>query len=68
MSERRDNTPEEAPARARHGDADERPQKRPRRSYYYDDATGYEVYDPSEDEKDDDQKDDDTTPLDEQQT
>lgn len=30
----------------------------PAGSYYYDDATGYEVYDPSKEEEDDDGEDD----------
>ena len=49
MSERRDNTTE--------GD-ESSPLKNERRpsSYYYDDATGYEIYDPSkEDEGEDDE-------------
>ncbi|MBA3766349.1 MAG: hypothetical protein H0W99_05045 [Acidobacteria bacterium] len=47
MSEQRDDTTDEgAPSP---GSA---PQPRP--SYYYDDATGYEVYDPSKDDEEDD--------------
>ena len=41
MSERRDDTTE-PPERA--------PHERPRGDYYYDDATGYEPYDPAQDE------------------
>ncbi|MBA3806043.1 MAG: hypothetical protein H0X14_10075 [Acidobacteria bacterium] len=33
--------------------------ERPSGKYYYDDATGYEVYDPSKDHEDDDREDDD---------
>jgi hypothetical protein len=28
----------------------------PRRSYYYDDATGYEIYDPSKDDEEDEEE------------
>jgi hypothetical protein len=49
MSERKDDTPEaDEPSRTRR-----EPQ---RRSYYYDDSTGYEIYDPdadTDDEEDD---------------
>ena len=43
MSEPRDEQPEHAP---------EEEERKPG-SYYYDDATGYEIYDPAEDEVDD---------------
>ncbi len=45
MSERRDDTSEETNAPPVAGD------KESRRSYYYDDATNYEVYDPANDEE-----------------
>lgn len=45
MSERRDDTSEETNAPPIAGD------KKSRRSYYYDDATNYEVYDPANDEE-----------------
>ena len=46
MSERRDNTPEQdEPSRT------ERERKKPG-SYYYDDSTGYEIFDPSEEDED----------------
>jgi hypothetical protein len=51
MSEPRDDTTEgHAPSPA---SSEPRPG-----SYYYDDATGYEIYDPSEDEEDDESADD----------
>lgn len=47
MSERRDDTPEpDEPSPAKR-DQDER-------GYYYDDSTGYEVFDPAVDRDDDD--------------
>ncbi len=52
MSERRDETPESAPPTS----APER--EGTPRSYYYDDGTGYEVYDPDRDEEDTGQDDD----------
>lgn len=42
MSERRDDTPEQ--------DETSRKERQPG-SYYYDDATGYEIYDPSGDDE-----------------
>ncbi|HEX8652773.1 MAG TPA: hypothetical protein VF708_18295 [Pyrinomonadaceae bacterium] len=46
MSERRDDTPEQdEPSPA------ERERKKPG-SYYYDDSTGYEIFDPSEEDED----------------
>jgi hypothetical protein len=49
MSERRDDTPEaDEPSRIEG--------ERPRGSYYYDDSTGYEIYDPNAD-TDEDEKD-----------
>ena len=45
MSERRDDTPEQREP-SRH-EREEKPG-----SYYYDDSTGYEIYDPSKDEED----------------
>ena len=47
MSERRDDTPE-----ANEPSRNER--TRPRGSYYYDDSTGYEIYDPTKEETDED--------------
>ena len=44
MSERRDDTQTTEP--------DARPPRKPG-SYYYDDATGYEIYSPEEDEEQD---------------
>ena len=44
MTERRDDTT--------NGGAESRPAREPRRSYYYDDATGYETYTPEDEEKD----------------
>lgn len=46
MSERRDDTTE-PPER----DAPPEPERKPH-NYYYDDGTGYEVYDPAKDEDD----------------
>jgi hypothetical protein len=43
MSERRDDTPEQ--------DEPSRAERKPG-GYYYDDSTGYEIYDPSSDEED----------------
>ncbi len=43
MSERRDDTTEPLER-----DAPPEPERQPQ-NYYYDDATGYEVYDPAED-------------------
>jgi hypothetical protein len=51
MSERRDNTTER-------DDASRKEQERPSRSYYYDDATGYEIYDPAQDDEEDAGQDD----------
>ena len=48
MSQRRDDTtdaPDDAPARRERAPGD----------YYYDDATGYEVYDPAQDENEPDE-------------
>jgi hypothetical protein len=45
MSERRDDTTEPG----ERDDARPAPERAPR-NYYYDDGTGYEVYDPAEDE------------------
>jgi hypothetical protein len=44
MSERRDDTPDE--------DEPSRTEPKPR-SYYYDDSTGYEIYDPAKDDEED---------------
>ena len=44
MTERRDDTTKR--------DAESRPERGPRRSYYYDDATGYETYTPEDEEED----------------
>ena len=46
MSERRDDTPEQ--------DESSRTERKPG-SYYYDDATGYEIYDPVEDDEDEEE-------------
>ena len=52
MSEQRDDTTDGgAPSRT----------ERPSGKYYYDDATGYEVYDPSKDDEEDDLEDEDET-------
>jgi hypothetical protein len=48
VTERRDDTT--------NGAAESRPARGPRRSYYYDDATGYETYTPEEDEEDEGRK------------
>ena len=49
MSDQRDDTTDGgAPSRGS--------EPQPRRSYYYDDATGYEVYDPSKDEDEEDEQ------------
>jgi hypothetical protein len=45
MSEQRDDTPEQ--------DEPSRKEREPG-AYYYDDSTGYEIYDPSEDDEDED--------------
>jgi hypothetical protein len=47
MSERRDDTTEEDKPSGKEGEP------KPG-SYYYDDSTGYEVYDPEKDEEDED--------------
>jgi hypothetical protein len=46
MSERRDDTTEPVER-----DAPPEPERQPQ-NYYYDDGTGYEVYDPAQDEDD----------------
>jgi|GEM_PF-1165219 len=51
MSERRDDTTEPGER-----DAPPEPERAPR-NYYYDDGTGYEVYDPATDEDDTDESD-----------
>ncbi len=52
MSERRDDTTE-------HIEPDATPEReRTPRSYYYDDGTGYEIYDPTQDEDATEEKDD----------
>jgi hypothetical protein len=52
MSEQRDDTTDKgAPSRT----------ERPSGKYYYDDATGYEVYDPSQDDESDDEEQDGET-------
>ena len=43
MTERRDDTT--------NGAAESRPAREPRRSYYYDDATGYETYTPEDEDE-----------------
>jgi hypothetical protein len=55
MSERRDNTPEpaDAPTRRR------APPEDATGSYYYDDGTGYEIYNPDADKEEEDTTDDD---------
>ncbi len=50
MSERRDDTPEADEASRKEG-------KRPRGSYYYDDSTGYEIYDPNKETDDEEEAD-----------
>jgi hypothetical protein len=47
MSERRDDTTEPS-----EHDAPPEPERQPQ-NYYYDDGTGYEVYDPAKDEDED---------------
>lgn len=49
MSERRDDTTEPSER-----DAPSERERQPQ-NYYYDDGTGYEVYDPSKDEDDEDE-------------
>lgn len=63
MSERRDDTTEP-------GERADAPPTRERapRNYYYDDGTGYEVYDPSEDEDETDAGDAEETASDDAQT
>ena len=51
MSERRDDT-----TQPRERDAPPAPERAPR-NYYYDDGTGYEVYDPAADEDEPDESD-----------
>ncbi|HVG35782.1 MAG TPA: hypothetical protein VM911_22210 [Pyrinomonadaceae bacterium] len=49
MNEPEDDTTEQdapSPARSR---------EQPRHSYYYDDATGYEIYDPAREDEDDEE-------------
>jgi hypothetical protein len=51
MNEQRDDTTErDAPSPARR-------EPQPSHSYYYDDATGYEIYDPSAEDEDEDETD-----------
>ncbi len=51
MSERRDDTPErDEPSRHE--------RERKPGSYYYDDSTGYEIYDPAKDDDDEEDSDD----------
>jgi hypothetical protein len=50
MSERRDDTTEPS-----EHDAPPMPERQPQ-NYYYDDGTGYEVYDPAEDEDEDNKR------------
>ena len=48
MSERRDDTPEQ--------DEQSRTEREGKpRSYYYDDSTGYEIYDPTKDNEEDEE-------------
>ena len=50
MSEQTDDTTER--------DEPSRPEQEPKPgSYYYDDSTGYEIYDPAKDEEDEDEDD-----------
>ena len=51
MSKRRDDTTEPEPESRRERESEPR-------SYYYDDGTGYEVYDPETSEEEDDDGDD----------
>jgi hypothetical protein len=46
MSEQRDDTPEQD---------EPSPREREPGAYYYDDSTGYEIYEPAEDEDDEDE-------------
>lgn len=49
MSEHEDDTTErDAPSPARE-------EEKPRHSYYYDDATGYEIYDPAREDDDEEE-------------
>jgi len=48
MSERRDDTPEQ-------DETSRTERERKPGSYYYDDSTGYEIYDPSEEDEDKDE-------------
>jgi hypothetical protein len=51
MDEPKDDTTEQdAPSPARE-------EEQPRHSYYYDDATGYEIYDPSHEDEDEEETD-----------
>jgi ribosomal 30S subunit maturation factor RimM len=50
MSEQTDNTPEEI------NPSPDEPQRRPG-DYYYDDATGYEIYDPAKDDENGEEED-----------
>jgi hypothetical protein len=55
MSERRDNTTEQDESSPVNDERDERPAG----SYYYDDATGYEIYDPAKDEDEEEKEEED---------
>ena len=50
MSKQRDDTPEEIDP-----SGEEEPERAPG-SYYYDDSTGYEVYDPEKDEEEEEEE------------
>jgi hypothetical protein len=50
MSKQRDDTPEEIDP------SGEEVRKEAPRSYYYDDSTGYEVYDPEKDEEEEEEE------------
>jgi hypothetical protein len=49
MSKQKDDTPEEI-------DPSGKERKRKPGSYYYDDSTGYEIYDPEKDEDEEDEE------------
>lgn len=51
-AEESENSPDEKPET---GDEDSWSRAQKERSYYYDDAHGYEIYNPDEDDEDDDE-------------
>jgi hypothetical protein len=57
MSKQRDDTPETEDAPPVAGD------KKSKSSYYYDDATGYEIYDPTKEDNGEQEETDECEPM-----